>query len=106
MKSNNSQFFTKCPGICLSVVIDYTFFSKEWLAIKKDYAKRNIRNADETELFYKAQPTLTIKTETCSTRKYNKERVIVLVAFSMDCSGKLSTYISENEQNRILLSVC
>lgn len=67
----------------------------EWRAdlkdILKNYAPRDIFNADETALFFKCLPdkTMTYKNEKCHGGKLSKERVTLLFATNMDGSEKL-----------------
>lgn len=68
-----------------------SFFSEKLPALKKEFSPRDIFNADETGLFFKAHPsrTLTMKGEKCSGGKFSKERITVMVACNMDGSEKI-----------------
>lgn len=68
-----------------------SFFAEKWPALKKEFSPRNIFNADETGLFFKALPsrTLAMKGEKCSGGKCSKERITVMVACNMDGSEKI-----------------
>ena len=59
--------------------------------ILKDYAPKDIFNADETGIYFKALPdgTLCFRSEEISGSKKNKERLTVMVAANMDGSEKL-----------------
>lgn len=85
-----------CKRICgeeasVDQALVASFFTGKWAEIKKDYAPRDIFNADETGLFFKALPerTLALKNEKCSGGKFSKERITVLVCCNMDGTEKL-----------------
>jgi hypothetical protein len=78
----------------------------EWTITKlplllKDYAAKDIFNADETGLFWRLLPnkTLCMKGETCTGGKLSKERVTVLVAANMDGSEKLPLLVIGKYEN-------
>nr|XP_042911674.1 uncharacterized protein LOC122272279 [Parasteatoda tepidariorum] len=78
-----------------------SFLSEKWPALRKNYAPRDIFNADETGLFFKALPsrTLSIKGEKCSGGKCSKERITVLVACNMDGTEKLPLFVVGKSAN-------
>ena len=78
----------------------------EWRTTKlpellSQYAPRDVFNADETGLFYKAMPnrTLQLKGEKCHGGKLSKERITVLPVVNMDGSEKLKLFVIGKFQN-------
>ena len=74
--------------------------AKNWmennlLDIIKDYEPKNIFNADETSLFYKAVPNKTMhyKGLACNEVKVSKERLSLLLCTNMDGSEKLKPFL-------------
>ncbi|XP_040355873.1 tigger transposable element-derived protein 4 [Ixodes scapularis] len=69
--------------------------------ILQTFEARDVYNADELGLFYKALPTktLTFKGETCTGGKRSKERITVLVGANMDGSDKLRLVVVGKAQN-------
>ncbi|XP_045463820.1 tigger transposable element-derived protein 6-like [Harmonia axyridis] len=60
--------------------IDVEMFLSKLPMLLKDYSPRNIFNADETGIFFRALPnkTLTLKHEKCTGGKLSKERLTIL----------------------------
>lgn len=54
--------------------------------ILKDYASKDVFNADETGLYYRALPTKThaLKSDKCSGRKTSKQRITILFCVNME----------------------
>ena len=64
-------------------------------ALLANYEPENIYNADETALFYRAQPakTMIFKNMDCNNTKQSKERLSLLLTANMDGSDKLKPLV-------------
>lgn len=69
----------------------YSFLGEIWPPLASEYACCDIFVADKMGLFFKAHPweTYNYKGENCSRGKYSNERVTIMVACSMDGTGKI-----------------
>ena len=76
----------------MDVVNDYK--SKVLPRLLEGYEPRNVFNADETGLFWRATPTTTLelKGKKCYGGKLSKERITVLVAANADGTEKLPLF--------------
>ncbi len=68
-----------------------TFIRQDLPGLLASYEPRDIYNADETALFFRAQSakTMIYKNMNCNNTKMCKERLSILLTANMDCSDKL-----------------
>ena len=68
------------------------------------YKPRNVYNADETGIYYRALPDgmLTFSTDSLSSSKKVKDRVTVLVAVNMDGTDKRPLFIVKKQKATLL----
>jgi hypothetical protein len=79
---------------------------KEWrkeqlLKIIECYEPKNIYNADETGLFFTLPPNkkLSLKGDHCNGGRNSKERITVLLAYSVDGTDRLPPIVVRKSEN-------
>jgi len=81
-------------GLVDKVVTDH-YLNEVLPGLLACYEPQNIYNADETALFYRAQPakTMIYKNMACNSTKQSKERLSLLLTANMDGSDKLKPLV-------------
>jgi hypothetical protein len=101
-KRNNITFKTSVgeAGLVDSKIIQ-NYLNVVLPDLIKDYEPRNIFNADETGLFYKAMPNKTMyyKNLACNKVKVVKDRLSILFCSNMDGSEKLKPLVIGKSEN-------
>lgn len=108
-KRNNitcGRIVGEASSVCPTDVSDW--MENVWPEIIRDYAEKDIFNADEAGLFYKLTPnqTLKMKGEKCVGGKLSKVRITVLVCGNMNGSEKRQlTVIGKSHKPRCFKNV-
>lgn len=95
--------FKKICGESADVNIeDVTFWKEKLLTILKDYAPRDVFNADETGLYYRALPTKTyaLKDDKCNGKKTAKQRLTILFCANMEGEKEEPLIIGKSKNPR------
>lgn len=95
--------FKKICGESADVNIENVNSWKEKLfAILKDYAPKDVFNADETGLYYRALPTKTyaLKNDKCPGRKTAKQRITILFCVNMEGEKEEPLIIGKSKNPR------
>ncbi|XP_066253585.1 tigger transposable element-derived protein 6-like [Euwallacea similis] len=86
---------------------DVKSFLNKMTSLIKDYSSKNIFNADETDLFFRALPdkTLTFKREKCTGGKLSKERLTILHCVNMNGEKERLLVIGKSKNRRAFKNI-
>lgn len=85
-RRHNITFKSICGEAANINLEDVEAWKSKLLLILKDYSPRDVYNADETGLYYRAMPnkTFSLKNDKCTGRKAAKQRLTILLCANME----------------------
>lgn len=101
-RRHDITFKTICGESADVNIEDVKVWKEKLLSIFKDYAPKDVFNADETGLYYRALPTKTyaLKSDNCSGRKTTKLRITILFCANMEGEKEKPLIIGKSKNPR------